>query len=434
MLHRYIKCCILMLFLGGWAAAFSSPQDFGDRPQARHVSQEDIEAGKIPVPELLKAGEKLFSTEFNRLDGLNPRNGNFNRIIGPDTQSCADCHFRPFVGAAGPNIANVFAAPLDDTRLDTSNPRNTNHMFGSGAVESLGIEMTQELLALERQAKAEAKTSGKDVTVALTTKGVNFGSLTAHADGSTDKVKVVGVDLNLVIKPFSRKGIVRTIRQFSINANNLHFGMQAVELIGDFIDGDDDGVVNELTVGDITAETAWQALLPTPVQVMPADPKQAELVRRGEALFAQAACTTCHIPTLTLKRPVFRLPNPRVNTGKELTLDLTTQAKEPRLARNADGTATVALYADLKRHEMGPELAEANVQTGVAPSVFITVPLWGVGSTAPWLHDGRATTLHDAIVLHGGEAELSRKAYQAFSDRDQRAVVEFLKSLQLVQK
>jgi CxxC motif-containing protein (DUF1111 family) len=61
--------------------------------------------------------------------------------------------------------------------------------------------------------------------------------------------------------------------------------------------------------------------------------------------------------------------------------------------------------------------------------VFLTRPLWGLAETAPYLHDGRAPTVHDAIVLHGGEATPARDAYLALEERDRASVRSFLTSL-----
>ena len=61
--------------------------------------------------------------------------------------------------------------------------------------------------------------------------------------------------------------------------------------------------------------------------------------------------------------------------------------------------------------------------------MFLTRSLAGVGSTGPWLHDGRATTLHDAILAHGGEAEESRDGYVALDDEEVRKIIAFLESL-----
>jgi CxxC motif-containing protein (DUF1111 family) len=116
------------------------------------------------------------------------------------------------------------------------------------------------------------------------------------------------------------------------------------------------------------------------------------------------------------------------------------------------------MYGDLRRHNMGQHLADptgpelsitANfVPTMVdgevvviAPTAFLTPELWGVGNTGPWLHDGRAGTLEEAILLHGvddppaagdpgrSDAQESRDAFAALPDQDRRALVTFLLSL-----
>ena len=73
-----------------------------------------------------------------------------------------------------------------------------------------------------------------------------------------------------------------------------------------------------------------------------------------------------------------------------------------------DGNTVVALYGDLRRHNMGRGLAEQIDEQGTGKATFMTKELWGVGSTPPYLHDGRATTLTEAILLHGGDAQLAR--------------------------
>lgn len=102
------------------------------------------------------------------------------------------------------------------------------------------------------------------------------------------------------------------------------------------------------------------------------------------------------------------------------------------LPTNEQGQAVARLYGDLKRHDMGPGLAEPVDETGIGASVFMTQELWGVGDTAPYLHDGRATTLTEAILWHGGEAQASRDAFAALELSEQKAVISFLDNLKLV--
>ena len=65
--------------------------------------------------------------------------------------------------------------------------------------------------------------------------------------------------------------------------------------------------------------------------------------------------------------------------------------------------------------------------------MFLTRSLAGVGSTGPWLHDGRATTLNEAILTHGGDATQSRDAYAALSTDVQVEIVTFLENLVIFQ-
>jgi CxxC motif-containing protein (DUF1111 family) len=112
----------------------------------------------------------------------------------------------------------------------------------------------------------------------------------------------------------------------------------------------------------------------------------------------------------------------------------------------------VELFGDLKRHAMGPNLAEAvneiagddvtpippDPRNRHTPDTFLTENLWGVGSTVPYMHDGRATTLTEAILEHAAsnddaasEARASREAFTTRSLQDQRALLAFLENLVL---
>jgi hypothetical protein len=115
----------------------------------------------------------------------------------------------------------------------------------------------------------------------------------------------------------------------------------------------------------------------------------------------------------------------------------------PRLPRNG-GVIDVPLFSDLRTHDMGPNLADVDLNgnpesqgTDVAglcitSRIFLTRPLWGVGDTGPWLHDGRALTLQDAILMHGGnESAPVVSAFAALNPSQKQDVVNFLLSLEL---
>jgi CxxC motif-containing protein (DUF1111 family) len=153
---------------------------------------------------------------------------------------------------------------------------------------------------------------------------------------------------------------------------------------------DDDGVPDpELSEGDLFDLASFVMLLAAPEPDPPTPETEA-----GRVLFTQANCTGCHVPAL---------PAPR---------------------------GLIPAYSDLLLHDMGPELADGMRRMGVATgSEYRTAPLWGVAASAPYLHDGRADTLDQAIRLHGGEAQAARDAYVAMAAAEQAQVLAFLRSL-----
>lgn len=125
-------------------------------------------------------------------------------------------------------------------------------------------------------------------------------------------------------------------------------------------------------------------------------------VLRGRQVFRKLQCHKCHTDKYRTARnfPVQLLRNRRV-----------------------------LAYTDLLVHDMGPGLADGIVQGYARGPDFRTAPLWGVKYSAPYLHDGRAATLLDAVAAHGGEAQGSVDRFVALSAQDRAALVAFLNSL-----
>ena len=450
----------------------SAPAIIGDEPTIKeHFSQAAIDAGEVSLESLVEQGRLLFTAQFNSLDGAGrPETTgvgdspfrerrefpeNFNRISGPDAGSCSACHSQPLIGGAGDNVTNIFVDaeihPFDnfdggdgdafkaDLTLETVGPeRNSVSLFGSGVIEMLAREMSFELQGIRDAALKQARESGSDVTRSLVTKDVDFGTITVHPDGTINSSEIQGVDPDLIIKPFHQKGAVVSLREFAVKGMNNHHGMQAAERFRDGVDADGDGVVNELTRGDLTAIVAFMVSLPVPGRVMPTDPAALAAAERGEELFTTINCIQCHRTTLRLDSPVFTEPNPFNPPGKlklsdvsqPLSISLT---DESGLLLEADGSLLVPAFTDLKRHDMGPALdTDAVRQNGIPTEMWLTRKLWGVASEAPFLHHGRATLISEAILLHGGEAEQQRMDYESLSLGDQASVVEFIKTLQIL--
>lgn len=407
---------------------------------------------------------------------------NFNRVSGPDANSCAGCHNAPYAGGAGDIVGNVFVLGqrFDSASFDSSdatptrgaidergrnatlqtiaNFRATIGMNGAGFIEMLARQMTADL-----QAERDATLPG--AATALKSKGVSFGTIARRADGSWDVSKVEGIGAfsltttgpndppSLAIRPFHQAGRVVSIREFTNNAFNHHHGLQSVERFGANTDPDGDGVRNEMNRADITAAVIFQATLPVPVQVQPATLEVQLAVVLGKDRFAKVGCGNCHVPELPLDKEgwIFTEPNPynpagnlRPGDAPTLRIDLTSDSlPQPRLKPNANGVVMVPAFTDLKLHDICENPQDPNIEPldmQVKPGTdaffagnrkFITRKLWGSASLPSHYHHGQYTTMREAVLAHAGEALDSRQAFQALPAYEQDAVIEFLKTLQV---
>jgi mono/diheme cytochrome c family protein len=465
------------------------------QPMAEHCIQEEMNGIEDAHERFIAAfdcGDELFEVTFNSLDGVGASVGGgqrFTRVpradmtgagewamhtparaTGPNGQACSQCHNEPFADGAGPITANVFRDPTHSGSSAQFIQRNTPHVFAPGAIQVLAEEMTEALHRRRDQLRrASCRLGGIALPVPLAAKGVNFGSMIVRCDGTDDTSDVRGVDADLIVRPFQWKGANASLRDFNRGAAHNELGIQPVEITGDDIDGDGDGVMNEAGVGDMSALAVYLAAQPRPVsKVELADLGIIELaeeeraaIGRGEEVFRQVGCNRCHRSSLTAHDPIFAEPsdNPSfrdaafpagqdpiergLDAANPIRFDLTADQpdnvievgdEEVHLGAfeaNERGGAIIRLYGDLKRHDLGPEVAESIDEIGTGASVFVTENLWGVGSTAPYLHDGRATTLTEAILAHGGDAAGSRSAFNARSDADQADLIVFLDNLVL---
>lgn len=407
------------------------------------VFQEDIDAGTYDLARLFRFGDALFEHEFRAEEGLGASHQKRLRRVhdglrgGLDTYSCAGCHAVGGTDGAGSLTQNAYTSG-DGATLSSTNARNAPHVLGLGLVQALGAEMSRDL-ALERDgAIADAVASGAPVTVSLESKGVSFGALTAHPDGTVDQSGVEGVDEDLVVKPFGWKGDVARLRRFVEEAARIHFGEQAHTLAlahkdhpdpealgnGPWFDPDGDDIQRELEEGTLTAGAVYLAQLEVPVILPPNDAALRARWARGSAQFDALGCQTCHVRKLRVDSP-FWDEYPDTTGGPPITIRLLEDGDAPK------GSTSVELFSDLKRHDMGPELADGHVpeRSTIPAAVFLTRPLWGLAETAPYLHDGRALTLDEAIRAHGGEGADARDAYSAASEEDRRDLALFLLSM-----
>ena len=375
---------------------------------------------------------------------------------GVDSSSCRSCHF-----AGGPDgsgtVTQLGLFRGDGQHLSASTSREAPHVMGLGYITIMARQIEADF---EHQIQGELSFSqniGEPVPFTLTHEGSAFADITAYPDGTVEIDDTDHISEDLTIRPFGHKGRHKDLVHLIDEALQLHHGLQstartavyadqAETFLGegeDPFDPDNDGRQSEVTPGQSALLASYLSMLPVPRIRPPDDPELAFVWARGQRLFTEVACASCHVPALRFNNHDVEI---EVLTREELsyTIDLEEFGQEPRPI-NVDfgpgegdsipiGTPIFA-FTDLRRHDMGDDLAEPQAEilpdgVGEVPGrVWQTRPLWGLADTAPYLHDGRAPTVHEAIVWHGGEGEASREAYLALDEEDRGALRLFLLSL-----
>jgi hypothetical protein len=386
---------------------------------ARHL--EDDEEFRIPLPDLVEHGKRLFAANWTEQEGggrpLMKGTGKeltdpsrplvgmraFNRVSAPDANSCAGCHNAPYgiTGGGGDFVTNVFVlaqrfdfvtferddalptrAGIDEgkqpIRLDSvGNSRSTPGMFGAGYLEMLAREITTDLHVIR-----DAMKLGESRP--LVSKGISFGTLTRRADGMWDTSRVEGLGRlsllapmpidrpTLIVRLWHQASNVISLREFTNTSFNHHHGIQSTERFGRNTDPDGDGFMNEMTRADVTAASVYQATLQVPGRVIPHDRDVEDAVLTGERVFRQVGCARCHVPELPLTKAgwIYTEPNPfnaatnlRPGDAETLRVNLSDpRLPQPRLAPSSEdpNVILVPAYTDFKLHDItDPDDAEA---------------------------------------------------------------------------
>jgi hypothetical protein len=427
------------------------------------VSQASIDNGSLNAATLFDVGDFTFEHIFTVAEGLgnalagapgngtarpafrtNPNNVHFAAFGAPEAQSCVTCHNLGGDDGAGDLNHNIFQIG-DGINRASGVARNPPTVLGNGYRQRIGEEMTADLQGILNAAKTACATTHVAATKALTSKGISFGSVTVNADCTVNFGATVGVDTDLIVKPFGWKGREATLKRFVEGGFRVHFGIQSQPQVdlkcpntnllgtGACPDPDGDGVVNELTEGGLSAMAVYMGLREIPVRVPAISAAAQARANSGESLFKSVGCATCHTQFMTAKSPIHveaadSLAN-KGTGGKGITLNLAVDNKDPKPAVNADGSMTIEVFSDFKRHDVGTALADNQPFNQIAANQFITPPLWGIAVSAPYLHDGRARTLQDAILQHDGDALAVRNSFAALTADQQSQVVEFLLTL-----
>jgi CxxC motif-containing protein (DUF1111 family) len=383
----------------------------------------------------MAAGQALFSHEWTEHDPLTKGDG-----LGPvfNARSCVECHGQAAPGGGGPVEKNVTVYGLVTP--------DTHGIPLSGVVHQSAIRPEfQETLnlvhsSLPRQPSLplsvltdRSRRRSNEVVITERNTPALFGdglidaisddTIIAHQREHSDAARLVGLNrardskvrgrvarlADGRIGRFGWKLEFATLSDFvkAACANELGLsnpGRSQATPLGKLAYR---GPGEDLTEQQCLVMTDFVRGLVAPKQVLPSDPKAAQKVRNGRELFTTIGCADCHSPTLG----------------------------------PAEG-----IYSDMLLHDMGVELESSTGYYGSilpptvrndkfdvveqpTPGEWRTAPLWGVADSAPYLHDGRAETLEEAIQLHGGEASGVAARFQSSSIEDREAIIAFLKSL-----
>jgi Di-haem oxidoreductase, putative peroxidase len=413
----------------------------------------------------IRRGRQLFQRKFTVEQGVGPRTNDGMGDISADgsigaglADSCASCHGRPR-GSAG------FGGDVV-TRPDS---RDAPHLFGLGLQEMLGDEITTDLRNIRAQAIAAAVQFHTTVVRNLTSKGISYGTIRAFANGTVDTSGVDGVDPDLRVRPFFAQGGTISIREFLVGAFNAEMGLEAVDpqlaaaaaggrfvtpsgmvLDGRFDkieappasspsqDPDGDGKTNEVPTALVDHMEFYLLNY-----FKPGLYRQTATTQQGLTTFNQIGCGSCHIQNLTINHdrriadvetvfdPTRGIFNQMFSTASLRLVETDDGSGFPTIKSPALQSFVVRnFFADMKRHDLGPKFYERNFD-GTLRTEFMTEPLWGVGTSAPYGHDGRSLNLREVILRHGGEALAARNAFAALSDAAKAPIFEFLESLVL---
>lgn len=379
-----------------------------DGDPATLVNAFDVPIDGLPAADTkgFDDGDQLFGLAFRPADGLGPL---FIRT------SCAACHAE---GGRGPGLVQKMAVVEADgitTAADQSLLPH-GHTIRQGLAASAATPITapadprvkttirvgppvvgrgyMEAIAdaeIERVAAEQAaRTDGIHGTinrVTFTSQPNSDTTFHAHKPG----------DANLIGR-FGLKARIATLDDFTADAYQGDMGMTTPMRPTE--PPNPDGLTDDLragldlNIGHVNRVAFYLRRI--------AIPRRVGLTDRGRALFDQAKCSVCHVPSLRTR-------------------------KDYPIAVLADVDAPV--FTDMLLHDLGPALADGMVDGGATSRQWRTAPLIGVRFFTTFLHDGRASTLLDAILAHDGESKGSTDLFRALSDADREALLAYVGAL-----
>jgi hypothetical protein len=408
-------------------------------------------------------GKALFLRQWERSDGVYLRRQ--FRAVGATATSCAMCHNTPFQtpGTGG----TVFDPP--------GLGRNVPHLFGVGLIEAMAEEVSRKLnekLDRDRNGIVERSELTKKTLIVPIGNGrvLNLGSLSdgeaslnpalrlayfgpagqrlyndpARPALALSSPGVAGIRFEMI--PFGASisdHQFTSLEDFTRGVFFSAFGMQVTEL-------------PKLFPSTSTSACAALGVTKSEIDLIsfflrnhppPAPPFQSRTVTRGQRLMEKFNCVSCHIPSWSTVPPSAPKRFASIQDGSSLSSYAADEQKRlsgtwryppspvHRIEASEKGRPLAALYVytDLLHHDVGQKFYDVfqDKDKIFVIKKFKTPPLWGIGSTAPYGHDGRSPTLDHVIRRHAGDAKSAALAYSSSSASQRKALVAYLSLLRL---
>lgn len=379
-------------------------------------------------------GRELFEHEWQVNDPLAHGDG-----LGPvfNAKSCASCHFQGGLGGGGGVEHNatsfeVFPRPHDPTFLN-----GTVHNFSTvpgqreteGALRKMYPTVPGRTIppapgrcssSMEAPAYDPVHTQSVQTTALFGAGWIDLISDRAIRRNARNReirqaAKEMSLDFDNIpvgrvrhvrggVGKFGWKGQFATLEEFvaAACANELGLGTPSTEQARP-LSAPNHSAEPDLTKQQFRSLMAFVKTLPKPVEADGSAPAS-----RGKELFGTIGCAVCHVPDMGGVKRVY----------SDFLLYTLDDPPPPGSGGSEYGVGPSPLFGLPERPSGDPK-----------PSEWKTPPLWGVADSAPYMHDGSAPTLRDAILKHGGDSKSVREKYKALGADDQAALLAFLGTL-----
>jgi CxxC motif-containing protein (DUF1111 family) len=391
--------------------------------------------------EAFMLGRRLHHTDFQsgaHSEAGNPVfTGQMNKV-GPKfvAQSCVACHVNngrsllPAVGATIDRAVVKVGASADGT----PHPQLGDQLqpYAVGGTPEAGVKLAKPTETTGAYGDNTAYTLRKPVlefsgvtpsfhSLRVAPQLIGLGLLEAVSESAVlaladpSDLNADGISGRVNYVPDPNNPLILRLGRFTPKANQsmvihqiayaFNHDMGVASALFPVFDGETSAATPEITATELDQMSRYVALLGVGAQRNFLDPE----VVRGKQLFTSASCVACHTPSFS------------------------TSAYHPMAELRSQ---TIHPYTDLLLHDMGPGLADnMDDEGGATGAEWRTAPLWNIGLSAGvsggegYLHDGRARTIEEAILWHGGEATASKEKFRTMSASDRSAILLFLRSL-----